>query len=280
MSFTTFSTRKDGATLHVTFSNGEVNMMSATMAGELFALVGELAVDSETKVVVFDSDNSDFFIAHFDINDIVKLLEGDPSIPVSKTKDLNILQALGLSLANLPQVTIAKIDGICRGGGFEFMLALDMCFATEDSKFCFPEASGGFLPAGGGTTLLPLKAGSGRALEIMLTGRDFSGAEAAQYNVINRAFTSAEELDSYVSDVLERIARNDSAANQAVKSVLKQTFSGMNEGVFAGLAQENLAMNECLSDPVVFEQLKLLAENSGNREQELDLPATISSLKS
>ena len=253
-------------------------MMSATMAAELFALVGGLAVDSETDIVVFDSDNSDFFIALFDLGDIVKLLEGDPSFPVSKTKDLNILQALGLSLANLPQVTIAHIDGICRGGGFEFMLALDMCFATENSKFCFPEASGGFLPAGGGTTLLPLKAGSGRALEIMLTGRDFSGAEAAQYNVINRAFTSAEELDGYVSDVLERIARNNSAANQAVKSVLKQTFSGMNEGVLAGLAQENIAMTECLSQPVVFEQLKLLAENSGNREQELDLPATILSL--
>ena len=280
MSFTTFSTKRDGAILRVVLDNGEVNIMSATMAAELFALVGELTVDSETKVVVFESANSDFFIAHFDINDILKVIAGDPSIPVSKTEDLNILQALGLSISNLPQVTIAKIDGICRGGGFEFMLALDMCFATRGSKFCFPEASGGFLPAGGGSTLLPIKAGSGRALEIMLTGRDFSGAEAETYNVINRAFETSAELDNYVSDSIERIARNDAAANQAVKSVLKQTFSGMNEGVFAGLAQENRAMNECLAEPVVLEQLKLLAENSGNREQELDLPATIASLKS
>jgi len=280
MSFTTFSTRQDGATLYVTLNNGEVNMMTATMAGELFALVGQLAVDTGTKVVVFDSANSDFFIAHFDIDDIFKVVEGDPSIPVSKTKDLNILQALGLSIGSLPQVTIAKIDGICRGGGFEFMLALDMCFATVDSKFCFPEASGGFLPAGGGSTLLPLKAGGARALEIMLTCRDFSGAEAEQYNFINRAFTHSSELDSYVEEVASSIARNDSAANQAVKSVLKQTFSGMTEGVLAGLAQENASMNECLADPTVLAQLKLLAENSGTRDKELDLPATIASFQS
>jgi len=280
MSFTTFTTKKEGSTLYVTLNNGEVNIMSAVMAAELFALVGQLTVDVETKVAVFDSANSDFFIAHFDISDILKVVEGDPSIPVSKTKDLNILQALGLSISNLPQVTIAKIDGICRGGGFEFMLALDMCFATVSSKFCFPEASGGFLPAGGGSTLLPIKAGSGRALEIMLTGRDFSGAEAEQYNFINRSFASATELDSYVSDAIERIARNDAAANRAVKSVLKQTFSGMSAGVFAGLAQENMAMNECLANPAVLEQLTLLAKNSGTQALELDLPGTIASLKS
>ncbi len=279
MNFNTFSTEKIGAVLTVRLNNGDVNMMSATMAAELFALVGQLSVDSDTKVVVFESANTDFFIAHFDIQDILKVVEGDPSVPVSKTKDLNILQALGLSFSGLPQVTIAKIDGICRGGGFEFMLALDMCFATENSKFCFPEASGGFLPAGGGSTLLPIKTGSAKALEIMLSGRDFSGAEAAQYNAINRAFIDSVELDSYVNNLVERIAGNDAAAIQAVKSVLQQTFSGLNDGVFAGLAQENAAMNQCLANPVVIDQLRLLAENTGSRAQELDLPATIAALK-
>ena len=114
MAYTTFSTQREGAILRVVLDNGDVNIMSATMAGELFALVGELAVDSVTKVVVFESANSDFFIAHFDIDDILKVIIGDPSVPVSKTEDLNVLQALGLSLSNLPQVTLAKIDGICR----------------------------------------------------------------------------------------------------------------------------------------------------------------------
>ena len=275
MSYTTFSTHNDGTTLTVTFKNGEVNIMSATMAAELFALVGQLTVDTQTKVVVFESANDEFFIAHFDINDIIKLIEGDDSIPLSKTSDLNVLQCLGLSIQNLPQLTLAKIDGICRGGGFEFMLALDMCFASEQSKFCFPEVSAGFLPAGGGSTLLPLKAGNGRALEVMLTGRDFSGAEAERYNFINRSFETSAELSAYVADTVKRIAAADISAIQAVKSVPKKTFSVMSEGVFAGLAQENVAMAQCLADPVVIGKLRQLAASSGTRENELDLPKTI-----
>ena len=278
MSFTTFSTEKNGAVLTVRLDHGEVNIMTAAMAGELFALVGQLAVDTETKVVIFESANPDFFIAHFEIADILKVIEGDPSVPVSKTPGLNVLQALGLSLQNLMQVTIAKVDGRCRGGGFEFMLALDMCFASDQSRFCFPEAAGGFLPAGGGSTLLPLKAGNNRALEVMLTGRDFSGSEAAQYNFINRAFSTSAELAEYVSATAGQIAKKDVTAIQAIKSVTKATVAPMAPGVLAGLAAENTAMNECLADPEVLARLRELGMKSGKRETELDLPATIESL--
>jgi enoyl-CoA hydratase/carnithine racemase len=278
MSFTTFSTEKTGPILTVRFDYGEVNIMTAAMAGELFALVGQLAVDAETKVVIFESANPDFFIAHFEIADILKVIEGDPSVPVSKTPGLNVLQALGLSLQNLMQVTIAKVDGRCRGGGFEFMLALDMCFASDQSRFCFPEAAGGFLPAGGGSTLLPLKAGNNRALEVMLTGRDFSGSEAAQYNFINRAFSTSAELAEYVSATAGQIAKKDVTAVQAIKSVTKATVAPMAPGILAGLAAENTAMNECFADPEVLARLRELGMKSGKRETELDLPATIESL--
>jgi enoyl-CoA hydratase/carnithine racemase len=278
MSFTTFSAEKNGAVLTVRFDHGEVNIMTAAMAGELFALVGQLAVDTETKVVIFESANPDFFIAHFEIADILKVIEGDPSVPVSKTPGLNVLQALGLSLQNLMQVTIAKVDGRCRGGGFEFILALDMCFASDQSRFCFPEAAAGFLPAGGGSTLLPLKAGNNRALEVMLTGRDFSGSEAAQYNFINRAFSTSAELAEYVSATSTQIAKKDVTVIQAIKSVTKATVAPMAPGVLAGLAAENTAMNECLSAPEVLARLRELGMKSGKRETELDLPATIDSL--
>jgi enoyl-CoA hydratase/carnithine racemase len=278
MSFTTFSTQKEGAILTVRFDQGEVNIMTAAMAGELFALAGQLAVDAETKVVIFESANPDFFIAHFEITDILKVVDGDPSVPVSKTPGLNVLQALGLSLQNLTQVTIAKVDGRCRGGGFEFMLALDMCFASDQSRFCFPEAAGGFLPAGGGSTLLPLKAGNNRALEVMLTGRDFSGSEAAQYNFINRAFSTSAELAEYVSATAGQIAKKDITVIQAIKSVSRATTAPMAQGVLAGLAQENTSMNDCLADPQVVARLRELGAKAGTRESELDLPASIEAL--
>lgn len=279
MEFSTFSTKKSDSTLTVTFNHGDVNIMSAVMVAELFALVGQLTVDTKTKVVVFESANDDFFIAHFDLNDILKLIAGDPSIPVSKTKSLNVLQALGLSLNSLPQVTIAKVDGICRGGGFELILALDMCFATQDSKFCLPETKAGFLPSGGGSTLLPIKVGTAKALEIMLSARDYSGSEAAQYNVINRAFGTSKELTAYVDRTIAHISNIELTSIHGVKSVLKQTTSPLRDGLFAGLEQENIIMQQCFSNPHTIQYLQTLAANTGSVSQELDLIYTISSLR-
>ncbi len=278
MSYTTFTTETDGAVMTVTLNNGEVNIMSAAMAGELFALVGALAVSQDIKVVVFESGNPDFFIAHFDLNDILKGISGDSSAPQSKYDDINILQSLGLSIQSLPQVTVAKVDGACRGGGVELILAMDMVFASDKARFSLPEASVGFLPGGGGTTLLPMKTGRGRALEIMLTGRDFSGQEAANYGLVNHSLEDAETLNAYVQDLAGRIACINIAAIQAVKATLKKSTEGFTAGVMAGLAQENASMVECISDPAVFESLQLLAQKSGTYDSEIDLPKTISEL--
>lgn len=279
MSYTTLSTKTDDAVMTVTLNNGETNLLSAVMAGELFALVGELSMTPAIKVVVFESSNADFFIAHFDLNDILKTLSGDPSVPVSKFPDINILQSLSLSIQALPQVTIAKVDGVCRGGGFELILAMDMTFATEKARFCFPEASVGFLPAGGGATFLPLKAGRGRALEVMLSGRDFNGTEAEQYSFVNLALSDTAALNEYVDDLASRIGSNDAAAIGAVKETINKTSEGFIDGVMAGLAQENESMIACLSDPKVLEAIQLMAANSGTRATELDLPDNIRAFK-
>lgn len=278
MTNTTLSTEIEGAVMRVKFDNGDVNMMSATMAAELFALVGGLAVNPDIKVVVFESANPDFFIAHFELNDILKSIAGDPAMPTSKYPDINILQSLGLSIQSLPQVTIAKVDGICRGGGVELALAMDMVFASEDARFALPEARIGFLPSGGGATLLPAKTGRGRAMEIMLTGRDFSGREAESYGLVNCALEDAAAMDTYVNAIVERVASVNSAAIAAVKATVKKPFEGLRDGLLAGFAQENASMVECFSQPEVFAALQGLAEASGTREGELDLEKTISEL--
>lgn len=279
MNYTTLTTQVDNAVMTVTLNNGDVNLMSGVMAGELFSVVGTLAVSPEIKVVVFESANVDFFIAHFDLNDVLKSINGESTAPVSQFADINILQSLSLSIQALPQVTIAKVDGACRGGGFEFILAMDMVFASDKSRFCFPEASIGFLPAGGGATFLPIKAGKGKALEVMLTGRDFGGQEAAGYNIINQSFSDGSVLTAYINDATTRIAANNIAAIAAVKATLKKTFAGFTDGVMAGLAQENESMVSCISDPAVFESLQVLAKISGAYVTEIDLPATIRELK-
>ena len=246
MDFSTLKTRKEGEILTVSLDNAPCNLMSITMATELFQLTGFLMTDTTTKIVVFESANPDFFIAHFDAKDIVNAVEGEPDKDAGTTEDLNVMQGLCLSIQGLPQVTMAKVDGICRGGGLEFILSLDMRFVSERSKFCFPEATANFLPAGGGTKFMPLIAGKARALEVILTCRDFSGKEAADYGFANCALADTAALDQYVDNVAKNIARLAPETIQSVYNVMKTFTKPMVPQIMATLKVEHQAMMDCL----------------------------------
>lgn len=272
MSFSTLSLNQDGPILRVTLSNPPINLMNLKMTEELFQLTGRLIADPTVKVVIFDSANPDFFIAHFDVEDMVKSAS-DPS-KASKYPDINALQALALSWQALPQVTIAKVSGRCRGGGLEFILGLSMRFASVESKFCSPEAAGGFLACGGGTTRMALGAGPSRALEFLLSGRDFSGEEAERYGIVNRALP-ANVLDAYVDELAARMAERSKEVIAMHREVFKQVYAPMVDPMFAGLSAENDGLRAALVGDEMKDGIAAMLELKQAREHELDLPATL-----
>jgi enoyl-CoA hydratase/carnithine racemase len=272
VSYSTFSLQRDGAILRVTLNNPPVNLLSFKMIGELFQLSGELMVDTQTRVVILQSADPDFFVAHVDLVDVATAA-ADPSSG-SKYPDINAVQALALSWQALPQVTIAKVAGRCRGGGLEFILGLTMRFATLDSRFCSPEASGGFLACGGGTTRMAMMAGPGRAMEFLLSGRDFNGEEVERYGLVNRALP-AGELDAYVDRLANAIASRSAAVLAMHRAVLGKVFEASGEWLFAGLAAENDGFREASKGTEMPEGFKAMLGLKQTREVELDLPATI-----
>lgn len=276
MSFKTLSLRQDGELLRVTLANPPINLISIQMTEELFQLAGRLHADPGVRVVLLDSADPDFFLAHFDLQDLQKSA-ADPS-KASKYPDINVLQSLALSWAALPQVRVAKIAGRVRGGGLEFLLgAMDMRFASEDSKLCFPEASAGFQAAGGGTTFTTLMAGPARALEFLLSARDFSGIEAERYHLVNRALPRAE-LDAYVEDLLTRLLRRSKAVVAMHREAIARATSFTVEPLFAAMAAENDGMRTGLAGPEMPAAMQAHLKIGQTRENELDLPATLARL--
>ena len=275
MDFETFKLRQDDGVLTVTLENPPINLMSGKMVAELFQLSGSLAQNSQVRVVVIDSSNPDFFIAHFDLRDLAGAAN-DTSNP-TPNPNINSLQSLGLSWQTLPQVKIAKIDGRCRGGGFEFVLALDMCFASERSLFCFPEGSSGFLAAGGGATRTVLTAGPPRALEVLLSARDFSAAEAERYGLINRSLHAAE-LDGYVAGLASRVARRSPAVISMHRKVVECARAPFSRTLVEGFAAENEGLRAGLAGTEMLRIVELLLAAGQSRENELDLPATLASM--
>ncbi|MFK0154745.1 enoyl-CoA hydratase/isomerase family protein [Streptomyces sp. NPDC090493] len=272
MNYNTLAVRRDGRILHVDFDNPPLNLMTVEMVGELFDLAGKLVFDQETSVVVLGSTHPEFFIAHFDIGDIFRALN-DPDVPQSKYADINVVQALTTMWEALPQVTIGLVDGICRGAGLEFLLATHMRFATPESRFCFPEASSGFLPTGGGTTRLALQIGPARAREVLLSARDFDGTEAAAYGIVNRSLP-ADDICAYVDDLAQRLATRSAGTVTAVNQVMAKVYNSALDAQFSGFAVENDAMRTLLAVPAVQQHLRQLAELQ-DVDHELDLPASI-----
>mgnify|MGYP002138897542 CR=1 FL=1 len=276
MSFKTLSLQQDGEFLRVTLANPPINLINIQMTEELFQLGGRLHADPSVKVVLLESADPDFFLAHFDLEDLERSA-ADPT-RASKYPDINVLQSLALSWAALPQLRIAKIAGRVRGGGLEFLLgAMDMRFAAEDARLCFPEASGGFQAAGGGTSFTALLAGPARALEFLLSARDFSGVEAERYHLVNRALPRAE-LDGYVDDLIRRLLRRSREVIAMHRETLARVTSFTVEPLFAGMASENDGMRAGLAGPEMIPAIQAHLAIGQTRENELDLPETLARL--
>lgn len=149
--------------------------------------------DDETRVVVFDSANPDYFIAHVDL---VKADQFD--LTPQSTTGLPVWPDLAIRMECAPFVTVSAIRGRARGVGSEFALATDIRFASrEKAILCQPEIGFGFPPGGGGLERLSLSTGRARALEIILGACDFDADTAERYGWINRAIAD-DEFEAFV----------------------------------------------------------------------------------
>jgi enoyl-CoA hydratase/carnithine racemase len=182
----------------ITFNNPPINMFVPATIVELGALLTGLEADPSVKVVVFQSANPDFFVAHLDV---AKAAE-QPEV-------LSLWRDFVLRLSFTPVVSIAKIRGRTRGIGNEFVLACDMRFASRQSAlFGNPEVGVGLVPGGGALEWLPRLVGRSRALEIVLSGDDFDADIAERYGWVNRTLDD-HELDSFVDTLVRRLASFD-----------------------------------------------------------------------
>jgi enoyl-CoA hydratase/carnithine racemase len=198
----------------VTFDHPPINTVTATTIVELAELVDLIEAQSDLNVVVFDSANPDFFLAHYDTENDPAKTAAMPAGPTGMHPWLDLMARL----SRAPVVSIAAIRGRTRGAGSEFVLACDMRFASRENTLIGQfEVGAGFVPGGGPTARLPRLVGRGRALEILLVADDHDGPRAELYGYVNRTVADAE-LDAEVDAIASRIARFDHDAIARTKA--------------------------------------------------------------
>jgi enoyl-CoA hydratase/carnithine racemase len=254
----------DSGVAFISIDYPPINLLDENLSGELDKLGRELEVDETVRVIVLQSALPDFFIAHSGLSRV-----GAASKTVSHTRSFRLTQMIGERFRNMPKVTIAKIEGRCRGGGSEIALAVDMCFAAAGKAFFGqPEVAVGLVPGGGSTQRLPRLIGRGRALEVLLGCNDLTAEMAERYGYINRA-VPPDELTPFVEALAHRIASFPSHAIAHAKAAVDiGTFGSLAEGLLVEAHESDLSVASEVTQARVKEALQVGAETY---EGELDM---------
>jgi enoyl-CoA hydratase len=191
-----------------------------------------------------------------ELGDHVRRAEGDPAVrgvvitgagakafvagaDISELSGLSPLEAVELSsegqrvfraIELMRKPVVAAVNGFALGGGCELALACHLRIASENARLGLPEVSLGLIPGYGGTVRLQRLIGSGRALEMILTGGQVDAAEAHRIGLVNRVVPRDRLLEE-ARGLLERIAANGPVAIAlALESVRRSAETGPEEG--------------------------------------------------
>ncbi len=249
--------------LHAIIDAPPINIMTPALYEELVSFTAEVEADPAVRVVVIESADEDFFIAHFDIEAILAF---DTSRPARRTEELNPFHQMCERMRTMPKATIAKIAGRVGGGGSEFAASCDMRFgALEKTKINQMEVGLGILPGGSGTQRLPRLVGRGRAMEIVLSSDDLDAATAERWGYLNRALP-ASELDAHVDSLAYRIA---SFSAEAI-ALAKQSINNAELPLREGLTEEAYLFQQTLRTEEAARRMKKFMQLGGQtREAEL-----------
>lgn len=120
---------------------------------------------------------------------------------------------------------IAAVNGTAAGAGFSFAAACDMAIAADTAVFTSAYTAASLTPDGSSTYFVPRLVGMRRAMELMLTNRRLSAAEALEWGLINQV-VPADELMDTVMTIAGKLAAGGTLAFGAVKRMLHESFSG------------------------------------------------------
>jgi enoyl-CoA hydratase/carnithine racemase len=214
----------------VTINRPEVrNALSGQVLADLRAALAALRDDHEVGAVAFTGAGDKAFIAGADISELQEYtlrtgLDGE-------------IQRVFDEIEAFDKPTIAAVNGFALGGGCELAMSCDIRIAADTARFGLPETNLAVLPGAGGTQRLARLVGTGRAIEMILTGRLVDALEAREIGLVT-SVVPQHELLAAVRDLADRILAKGPLAVRLAKLVIR---AGMDTDQRTGLVVERLA---------------------------------------
>lgn len=208
-----------------------MNAFNYDMLAELGQVVDAIRINPDIRLVIFRGAGGRAFSVGADLKERKTLTTEQVK------RNLYKIGEVFTTIENLPQPTIAMLDGFAFGGGMELALACDFRIASEKSVMGLTETSLAIIPGAGGTQRLPRLIGESKALELILTAKKLSAKEALDYGLVTKVSsdsTIVEETEAFVMSILA----NGPIALQQAKFAVK---NGMNADLQTGLHIERKA---------------------------------------
>ncbi len=212
--FATLRYAKRGAVAVLTLDRPErLNAYSLRMRDELFEVLGAAHDDPEVRVLLLHGSGSAFCTG----GDLTEFGQSPSPLVARRVRWRRDVwgRLLGLRAA-----TVAAVHGWTVGGGMEMAMLCDLVIAAKDTRLALPETGLGMIPGVGGTQTLPRRAGMGRALDLVLTGRTLGAGEALAMGIVN-AVVPRQRLLATALAASRRLARLDPALTQAVRRCIR-----------------------------------------------------------
>ncbi|KAF5101808.1 hypothetical protein D0Z00_000670 [Geotrichum galactomycetum] len=157
---------------------------------------------------------------------------------IKEMKDKSFADAYGKdfienwsNLTNIKKPIIAAVNGYALGGGCELAMMADIIYAGEKAVFGQPEIKLGVIPGAGGSQRLTAAIGKSKAMEIILTGNNFTAAEAESWGLVSKVFKPEELVDAAVKTA-GKIASYSQIAVKAGKEVVNESYNlGLDQGI-------------------------------------------------
>lgn len=134
----------------------------------------------------------------------------------------------GLTSRALNKPLIGAVHGAAYGGGLELALACDLILADPTARFCLPETKVGQAALAGGLERLPKRIGVGRALDMVMTGREIDTPTAVSWGLVTRTCEPSELMSAALA-LAEEVAQSAPLALRASKAALRQQYDKLSE---------------------------------------------------
>lgn len=213
------SLQKSGHIACITLTRPErANVLDARALRDLADACEAVRDDDDVRVVVITAEG-EVFCSGWDWEALAAAAEGGSLLDAAR--GLGMVPDPFRCLHELSRPVICAMNGGAHGAGLELALACDIRVAAEGARFSLPETRMGLLPMGGGIQRLARLVGRGRALQLVLTGEEFSAEEAHAMGLVNRIAPHERVFDE--SRLLaERIAERGPLATAYAKEAVNR----------------------------------------------------------